>query len=143
MLSDEQKGLFETLGFLVFRQLIPPDEMKTYIGAFNADMTRANAGVAWDKAARRHQVLPFYRHDPAIYHRLLDHETITTIVEDLIGPDFVFTVSEGIYHYTGTPWHHDDVSPDGHTHLKVVLFLDSVRSNTGCLSVLPGSHLSQ
>jgi ectoine hydroxylase-related dioxygenase (phytanoyl-CoA dioxygenase family) len=140
MLTDAQKGQFDTLGFLLFRNLIPPDEMQTYIDAFNDTMTRANGGVPWPHAPRRHQVFPFYRHNPPVYNRLLDHEVIDRIVEDLIGPDYVFTVSEGIYHFTGTPWHHDDVSPVGHVHLKVVLFLDPVRAHTGCLSVLPGSH---
>lgn len=142
MVTPEQVGQFETLGFLVFRNLIPQDEMRTYIDAFNDTMTKANGGVPWSKAPSRHQVLPFYRHNPAVYHNLLDHDAINTIVEGLIGPDYLLTVTEGIYHYSGTPWHHDDVSPEGHTHLKVVLFLDSVRANTGCLSVLPGSHFA-
>jgi ectoine hydroxylase-related dioxygenase (phytanoyl-CoA dioxygenase family) len=141
MLTEEQKGQFETLGFLVFRNLIDADEMRTYIDAFNDTMTRANGGERWSRAPVRHQVLPFYRHNPGVYHRLLDHEVINRIVGDLIGDDFILTVSEGIYHYKGTPWHHDDVSPDGHVHLKVVVFLDAVRADNGCLSVIPGSHL--
>ena len=38
MLTDAQKHQFETLGFLCLRQLIPQDEMKIYIDAFDNTM---------------------------------------------------------------------------------------------------------
>lgn len=140
MLTDAQKGQFEAMGFLLVKQLIRPAEMQTYIDAFNDTMTHAHGGVPWSAAPQRHQVVPFYRHNTTVYHRLLDSPEVSEVVEDLLGPDFVFTVSEGIYHFTGSGWHYDDVAPEGHTHLKVVLFLDPVRDKTGCLSVLPGSQ---
>ena len=140
MLSDAQQHQFETLGFLCLRNLIPPEEMQTYIDAFDETMTAANSGVPWSNAPRRQQVVPFYRHNPAVYHRLLDHDRIHEVVENLLGKDFVFTVSEGIHLFGGTQWHHDSVAPDGQIHLKVVLFLNPVRANTGCLCVLPGSQ---
>lgn len=140
MLSDVQQHQFETLGFLLLKNLIPPEEMLAYIDAFDETMTAANGGVTWSNAPRRQQVVPFYRHNPAVYHRLLDHNRIHKVVEDLLGKDFVFTVSEGIHHFGGTHWHHDSLAPEGHTHLKVVLFLNQVRADTGCLCVLPGSQ---
>jgi hypothetical protein len=140
MLTETQKHQFETLGFLCLKNFIPPAEMQTYIDAFDGALIKANGGKAWDKAPKRHQVFPFYRFNPPVYNRLLDNEKICAVLEDLIGEDFVFTVSEGIHHFGGTRWHHDDISPEGHTHLKVVLFLNPVRANTGCLSVLPGTH---
>ena len=42
MLTDTQKQQFETLGFLRLRQLIPADEMQTYIDAFDETMLKAN-----------------------------------------------------------------------------------------------------
>ena len=140
MLTDVQKHQFETLGLLHLPQFFPPDEMQTYIDAFDDVMVKANGGQPWIDAPRRQQVVPFYRHNTAVYHRLLDNERLLEVVEDLLGEDFVFAVSEGIHHYGGTGWHHDDISPPGQTHLKVVLFMDPVRADTGCLSVLPGSH---
>ncbi len=142
MLTDTQKRQFETLGFLCLRQLIPADEMQTYIDAFDETMLKANGGVPWAEGTRRQQVVPFYRNNPGVYHRLLDNDGIYEVVEDLVGEDFIFSVSEGIQHYEGTRWHHDAISSEDHTHLKVVLFLDAVRADSGCLSVLPGSQFA-
>ena len=116
--------------------------MQIYIEAFDETMARANGGMPWAHAPKRQQVVPFHCHNPAVYHRLLDDDRMFEVVEDLVGEDFVFSVSEGIQHYGGTGWHHDDIGPESHMHLKVVLFLDAVRADTGCLSVLPGSQFS-
>ncbi len=140
MLTDQQKREFHTLGCLLLKGFIPPDEMQGYIDDFDDTMTSANGGVPWDKAPKRQQVVPFYRENPVVYHRLLDNPALFELVEDLLGPDFVFSVSEGIQHFGGTRWHHDAISPEGHIHLKVVFFLDPVRADTGCLQILPGTH---
>lgn len=142
MLTEKQKQQFETLGFLLLKDFIPQDEMKVYIGAFDETMLKANGGEPWTRAPKRQQVIPFYRHNTEVYHHLLDHEKVNGMLEELIGPEFVFAVAEGIHAYGGTYWHHDDVPPENHTHLKVVFFLDPVRADTGCLSVLPGSHFA-
>ncbi len=142
MLTDTQKHQFETLGFLRLRQLIPPDQMATYVDAFDETMLKGNGGVPYVEAPKRQDVVPFYRNNPAVYHRLLDHDGIYEVVEDLVGEDFIFSVSEGCQHYGGTRWHHDSVSPEDQTHLKVVLYLDPVRADSGCLSVLPGSQFA-
>jgi len=140
MLSEEQKHQFETLGLLLLKDFIPQDEMKVFIDAFDETMVRGNGGEAWQEAPKRQQVVPFYRHNTAVYNRLLDHERVNLLLGELLGSDYVFTVSEGIHHYGGTPWHHDAISPGDQTHLKVVFFMNSVRADTGCLSVLPGSQ---
>ena len=140
MLTDEQKREFHTLGCLLLKGLIQADEMQGYIDGFDDTMTAANGGVPWDRAPDRQQVVPFYRENTAVYHRLLDNPALFELVEDLIGPDFVFSVSEGIQHFAGTRWHHDAISPEGHIHLKVVFFLDPVRVDSGCLQIMPGTQ---
>ncbi len=142
MLTEQQKHEFETFGFLLLKDLIPSDEMQLYIDAFDETMTKANGGVPWQRAPQGHAVSPFYRHNPAVYHGLLDDERITEVVEELLGEDFVFWHAEGHHYWRGTPWHHDSVALEGMTHLKVVFFLDPVRANTGCLSMLPGTHFT-
>ena len=140
MLTEQQKHEFETFGFLLLKDLIPSDEMQFYVNAFDETMTKANRGVPWQRAPQSHSVMPFYRHNPAVYHRLLDNERISEVVEDLLGEDFLFWVAEGHHRWGGTGWHHDSVAPGGLTHLKVVFFLEPVRADTGCLSMLPGTH---
>ena len=126
----------------MLKDLIPSDEMQVYIDAFDETMTSANGGVPWQSAPRNHTVIPFYRHNPAVYHRLLDDERVNEVVEDLLGEDFVFLAAEGHRRWGGTGWHHDALGPEGFTHLKVVFYLQRVRADTGCLRVLPGTHFS-
>ena len=142
MLTDQQKHEFDTFGFLLVKDFIPSDEMETYVDAFDETMTRANGGVPWGGAPQTHAVMPFYRHNTAVYHRLLDDERINEAVEELLGEDYMFWLSEGHHRWGGIRWHHDAVAPDGLTHLKVVFYLDPVRAGTGCLTLLPGSHLA-
>jgi len=140
VLTEQQKHEFETFGFLLLKDFIPSDEMQPFIEAFDETMTTANGGVPWQRADGNHYVIPFYRHNPAVYHRLLDDEKINEVVEDLLGEDFVFHVAAGHRRWGGTGWHHDSLPPEGLTHLKVVFYLQPVRADTGCLRVLPGSH---
>ncbi len=139
MLTEQQKHEFETFGFLLLKDLIPSDEMQLYIDAFDETMTKANRGVPWQRAPQNHSVMPFYRHNPAVYHRLLDNEKISEVVEDLLGEDFLFWVAEGHHRWGGTEWHYDS-APEDMTHLKVIFSLEPVRADTGCLRMLPGSH---
>jgi ectoine hydroxylase-related dioxygenase (phytanoyl-CoA dioxygenase family) len=140
MLSEQQKKQFHTLGFLHLPGFIADEEMRTYVDAFDGTMAAANVGMPWDQAPQRQQVVPFYRENAAVYHRLLDNDDLFELVEDLIGEDFVFSVSEGVQHFGGTRWHHDAISPEGHIHLKVVFFVDPVRADSGCLRVIPGTQ---
>ena len=140
MLTEQQKHEFETFGFLLLKDFIPSEEMQPYIDAFDETMTKANGGVPWQHAPKTHFVKPFYRYNPAVYHRLLDDEKLSEVVEDLLGEDFVFLAAAGHHRWGGTVWHHDSLAPEGQTHLKVVFYLQPVRADTGCLRVLPGSH---
>ena len=131
VLTEQQKHEFETFGFLLLKDFIPSDEMQPYVDAFDGTMTKANGGVPWQHAPQTHAISPFYRHNPAVYHRLLDHDKISEVVEDLLGEDFTFWHAEGRHWWSGTEWHHDSVAPEGQAHLKVVFFLDPVSANTG------------
>lgn len=142
MLTAMQKHQFETFGFLLLKNLIPLNEMQPFIDGFDETMAKSNGGP-WEHAPSNQGVTPFYRHNPELYHRLLDHEKVNETVKDLLGPGYSFGVSEGHHRYKQTTWHHDDVAPDELTHIKFSYFLDSVRSDTGCLQVLPGTHFPE
>ena len=143
MLTEKQKHQFETLGFIFLENFFPPNEIQAYINAFD-ETFRSAAGQRltgpYKDIKKTIAVMRFFEYNPTVYHRLLDSDAVSEVVEDLLGEDFVFSTSEGAYRFGNTRWHHDDVSPEDHIHLKVVLYLDPVRADTGCLSVLPGSH---
>ena len=86
--------------------------------------------------------LQFFESNPAVYHPLLDSDKLNELIEDFLGEDYVFTVSQGAIRTHNTRWHHDDIAPEGHLHVKVIFYLEPVRATTGCLSVLPGEPLS-
>lgn len=140
MLTDIQKHEFETFGFLIVKNLIEMPKMRQFIDAFDDTMTKGNSGEPWPDDPICNQVIPFYEYNPEIYHQLLDHEKLNEVLEDLLGKDYVFLCSEGIHFFGGSRWHHDDIAPEGQTHLKTVFFLNPVRSTTGCLRVLPCTH---
>ena len=53
----------------------------------------------------------------------------------MMGEDFIFTVSEGILHTGGTPWHHDACAPDGFFSMRAAIYLDTLGPDDGCLNV--------
>jgi hypothetical protein len=148
MLTEEQVHHFQTLGFLVCRQLLSAGEMKTISDAFDRAMREARGGAAepvlerndQGYSVKRQQVIPFFDYDPEVFYPLLDHEKIMGAFEDLMGEDFLLTVSEGIIHAGGSHWHHDAVAPEGFFTMRAAIYLDPLGPDDGCLSVIPGSH---
>ena len=142
MLTEAQKHHFETLGLLCLRDFIPADELQRYTDAFDETLKRAKGLKTLETNEERRMIntLQFFESNPAVYHPLLDGDNLNKLIEDLLGEDYVFTVSQGAIRTHNTRWHHDDIAPEGHIHLKVIFYLEPVRATTGCLSVLPGSH---
>ncbi len=142
MLTDAQKHHFEALGFLCLRNFFPADELQRYTDAFNETLKRAKGVEVLETNEERRTIatLRFFESNPAVYHPLLDGDKLNELIGDLLGEEYVFTVSEGALRTHNTNWHHDDVAPEGHLHLKVIFYLEPVRATTGCLCVLPGSH---
>ena len=62
-------------------------------------------------------------------------------VEQLIGEPPLWIESDGNLYVGDTYWH-----PDGHVTrplwIKVALYLDPLTEESGCLRVIPGSHLA-
>ncbi|MBI4530385.1 MAG: phytanoyl-CoA dioxygenase family protein [Candidatus Latescibacteria bacterium] len=151
MLTEEQTNHFHTLGFLLCKQLLSAEETKVISDAFDVAMRQARGGApepelernAQGYSAKRQQVVPFFDYNPDVFYPLLDHEKIMDIFVDLLGEDFILTLSEGIIHGGGTGWHHDAVGPDGFFTMRAAIYLDPLGPDDGCLSVVPGSHCTE
>ena len=72
---------------------------------------------------------------------LLDDDRIYGIGVDLLGPDFVLDQTEGRLRVGPTPWHGSTARENGLRFIKIGFYLDALTRETGCLRVLPGSHL--
>ena len=149
---------FRTFGFLLCKRLFCDSEMKVISDAFDDAMKRARDGAATPElrqdthgySAVRQQVnntippyIPFFDYAPEVFYPLLDDDRIVSIFRNLMGDDFRITVTEGLIHAGGSGWHHDNVAREGYFTMRAAMYLDRLGPEDGCLSVIPGSHLTQ
>lgn len=139
MLSPEQRNFYDVFGFLVFRQYFSPDETAEISRQFDDLMAEARHGAPHEGITRQ-VVMQYVEKRPAL-SQLLEDDRIYGVIEDLLGPEFVWLPSDGNYYVGNTEWHPDrrDVLPN-YSVIKIAFYLDPVRKDTGCLRVIPGSH---
>ncbi len=145
MITRQQKARFETFGFLFVEQAFSGDEIGEVID---------EAERLWEQDRRRPD---FKKADDGSQHTgtfvelssrlstIVEDDRVHETVDQLIGPDVVWTGSEGnVTGYGSARWH-----PDRRNHgpghldypqLKVMLYLDDVSADKGALRVIPGSH---
>jgi ectoine hydroxylase-related dioxygenase (phytanoyl-CoA dioxygenase family) len=89
---------------------------------------------------------PFVELHPTLVDLIAD-DRIYSPIRDLLGEDFVWVGSEGMYGFSEQlrdhHWHSDgdkDVQKLAYKLIKVMLFLDPLRRESGALRVIPGSH---
>jgi phytanoyl-CoA hydroxylase len=131
------KATYEQFGYVVVRQLFPPDE----VAALKDEILRVvaekghHAGVFVGLAATS-PVFAEAMRDP----RLLD------ALEPLLGPDIEFLSDKVVYKSAdldyGSPWHQDWPYWKGAHKLSVWVALEAATKENGCLKLLPGSHKS-
>lgn len=140
-MTPAQINYFQTFGFCLSRQLLSPEEMTLLSSSFDLAMEKARGGVAKPESGeKRQQVIPFFDYDPEAFFPLLDDARILDPFEQLLGEDFILTVSEGIIHTGGSAWHHDAYAPEGFFSMRAAIYLDRLGPKDGCLTVMPGSH---
>ena len=140
MITSQQKAHWETFGFFILRQLFTPDEVNVMRKAAIEIINQEGGGNAFNSDPgfglgaflERHPVLANWIDDDRIY----------SIMETLLGPDFILEHTGGAVIRGDTPWH-GGPPPGMHkprTHGKVAMYFDSLRKDSGCLRVIPGSH---
>ena len=123
----------------MLRQLLTLDEIATIRREADEifDEERGGApftGEAWE------QVVPFFERKPFM-STLADDDRIHDLGADLLGPDFILESTAGTLHVGDTSWHGGLLFGDSVPQAKVSIYLDPVAKDTGCLRVIPGSHL--
>ena len=138
-LSAEQRAFYDTFGYLVFRQLFSPGEMEVITREAEEVLEEGLGGQAFT-GPKRHMVLGFAEQRPHLVG-LLEDDRVYGVIADLLGPDFVWITSDGNYYVGDTQWHPDagGLLPS-YNLIKIALYLDPVRKDSGCLRVIPGSH---
>jgi len=112
-MTREQINYFNTFGFFLSKQLLSREEMEVLGNAFDAAMEKACGGAPIPQPGeKRQQIIPFFDYDAAVFYPLLDDARVLDTFEQLLGEDFILTLSEGIVHTGGSGWHHDAYAPE-------------------------------
>ncbi len=139
-LTEQQIGFFNTFGYLGFPGLLA-DTIDEIIHEFEmvwVDRGGGHNGQPHDGKARS-CIVPFIDQRDRLA-ALLDDPRILAIATTLLGDDFNYMGSDGNYYVGDTGWHSDGWHPEIR-HIKIALYLDRLTKDTGCLRVIPGSHL--
>lgn len=137
MITAEQIHHYELFGFLFLPQAFNAVEMAAIGQAFDELLAQERQGQPFP-GVKRQSFYGVAEHAPVLLQMLAD-DRIYGVVEQLLGPDFVWLNSEGNLYVGDTNWH-----PDGsrlqYPPMKVSLYLDPLTAETGCMRVIPGSH---
>ena len=143
MITAEQKAHWDAFGFLMLRQLLAPDEVKELRQA-SIKVVNQTGGEDALTSGSGYDLGAFVERHPVLTDWLVDDRTYG-IPETLLGPDFSLELTAGAVYRGDTPWH-GGYSPDKPepyqpiTLVKTAMYFDSLKKDTGCLRVIPGSH---
>ena len=139
-LTNRQITFFNMFGYLGL-----PGLMKDRIGAIIDDFEALWAEHGGGHGGRPHEgiarsvIAPFIDQSEKL-SALLDDPRIMAIASQLLGNDFNYMGSDGNFYVGDTGWHSDGWHLDIR-HIKIAFYLDPLTKDTGCLRVIPGSHL--
>ncbi|RAP77909.1 phytanoyl-CoA dioxygenase family protein [Paenibacillus montanisoli] len=137
MLSQAQIEHYRTFGYLLMKGLFFPSEMKAISDAFDHVLASDRQGRPFS-GEKRQAVLGCIEKHPVLTDLVKD-DRIYEAIEQLLGKQFIWIGSDGNLYVGDTTWHPDNGNFD-YDRIKVAFYLDPVRTDTGCLRVLPGSH---
>ena len=144
MLSSQEIAFFETFGYLVAKGLFSQKEMKIIQEESDSILDEDRGGEKFSGEGRQ-AVLGFVERRPFL-STLPSDERIFDRIEDLLGNEFMWIGGDGNLYVGDTHWHSDSTGNDyefGFDRIKVALYLDPVKKESGCLRVVPGSHKIQ
>ena len=144
MLTQQQAAHFNTFGYLQFPQLYNADEMAIIARALE-EIWQCDAGPSEQGEYRSVYVV---ERSPDLTRLLVADDRIYSVVSQLLGADLLWIGSEGnLCHRDSVKWHPDrKYYKPGQEHwmdfaqLKLMMYLDPLDSESGCLRVIPGSH---
>ena len=143
MLTPQQVAHFDTFGFVLFRQAFSAEEMAAITSA--AEESWQSSPQEIEAEERRNSF--FLERNPQLAW-LAPDERIYTAVTELLGPELLWVGSEGNVSSRNTVrWHPDRkyyLSGEEHwmdfVQIKIMIYLDDIDRDSGCLRVIPGSH---
>ena len=138
MLTSGQISHFETFGFLVLRQVLTANEVETIHRETDEIFDEARGGKPY--SGKLEVIHPFFERRPLMASLVAD-DRIYSIGEGLLGPDFFLDVTEGWRHTGTTTWHGGGRFAERLPDIKISFYIEPLIRDTGCLRVVPGSHI--
>lgn len=143
MLTKQQVNHFNTFGFLLVREAFLPDEM--------ADITREaerllQAAKPGNPDYPDYKAVTQFMEEGRLLSHLPEDDRLYEAAGQLLGPGFVWGGSEGNQGRGGNrvehSWHCDRIGEIdlNYRRLKMMIYLQPTRRDTGALRVIPGSH---
>lgn len=141
MLTEKQIAHYRTFGFVIHRELFSHKEMESIIKDFDEIMSIDRNGTPF-KGTDSQTVLWFIEQRSSLID-ILEDDRIYIPVEQLLGEEFLWVLSDANLFVGDTKWHGGGGTPPVLDHVKVLFYLDSLTRNTGSLRVITGSHRSE
>ena len=138
MLTAGQIAHFETFGFLVLRQVFTGQEVETIHRETDEIFDEARGGRPY--AGEKEPIQPFFERRPFMAGLVAD-DRVYSIGEGILGPEFFLDVTEGWRHTGTTTWHGGGTYTEGLPAIKIAFYVEPLTRETGCLRVVPGSHI--
>ena len=143
MLTPEQQAHYDTFGFLLLPSVFPAHEMADIIESAEAIWSADETQLPNEEV----RVTYFFERSPHLT-RLVTDDRIYPVITQLVGKDPIWVGSEGnISNRQRVNWHSDRKyyrEGEGHwidyPQIKLMIYLQGLTRDTGCLRVIPGSH---
>jgi hypothetical protein len=137
-LSPKQLNHFQTFGFLIFRQLLSPEESARYSREFDTGLDAWTENGRHDRKARHYASL-MEKTTPFIAS-LADDPRFADVAEQLLETNVLGIAVDGNYMVGDTQWHPDTSTLD-YKGVKFCSYPDPLDATNGALRVVPGSHV--
>ena len=144
MLTQAQVDHFDVFGFLRLSKVFTLEEIDILSQASKSVCSELLGHVPTSGDVVWHQ--PFVELHPTLIDLIAD-DRIYLPMRDLLGENFIWVGSEGMYGFSDRlrdhHWHSDgdkDTRKLAYRHIKSMIYLDPLRRESGALRVIPGSH---
>jgi ectoine hydroxylase-related dioxygenase (phytanoyl-CoA dioxygenase family) len=128
---------YERTGYSVIKRLFTEEEVKLYKGAARGIMEQNGVG--------KEGVYMGMAVASPIFKKAAAHPVLVDALKQIIGDHVVFLSDKLVFKDAsidfGSPWHQDYPYWKGSHKISVWIALDDASPESGCLRVVPGSHL--
>jgi hypothetical protein len=140
-LTDFQLAHYKTFGFIQIKSVLNDNELKTINSEFESGLqaARKNSPKVEDGLPLQWSTL---KPEFPVTSGLIEDPRICGVAEQLIGKDAIPVFSNGNRWVANTSWHPDSPNVELRC-VKIACYLQSVRSDSGALRFIPGSHKAE